>query len=962
MNKKIKKGFTLVELLVVIAILAILSTVSIVGYTSFIEKANYSVDLQLATQLNSALQIYDGEIRSESDLRAAIEEALGTEGSYGELTAKSSGSGYQIWYDIQEGKVLIAKYEELDDIPAFETATLFSSTESQSADEEEPFWNALYTIKKEHREYLLLGCKNGNDDINKIMNDIETASSSADYISAVEKIKQSDDDLAKKLYENLLKVAVFNDHGIFACLKDVENIYISPSASVLGNTNHNSISLNKIDRIDVPEGVKLGTGSLIAINENAKIYINIKEEQLGEYINASAVGGIIVLPSGDRYKQVGTEFYKLTESGEEKLDGIKSEYTIKMDSFDISAKVDNKVYLSFAKDNDSTLYIADDYTGDITLNINNFIGLNQLGTKVSFTPDNVKVNNTDANKDSESSYNYTLKNLSDGQSITVTAQELTYNIKVVIVKNTSIDIKTLDGNDVTSEGSGADYIPCLTLDYSLNKTYWSLPITVNTNYSTVTPDQSISITDEKGYLTYDNEKHNLCLTESGKSLGGDVDAYYITVKCGNAERKCKVTLLDNNTPAFTVNNDVYSLTKYKNLTFTFGTTGGVTKIKLSDLFKGDSTVISGQKVTFNNSASGSVTLSANEWENYEVDLSKASSNGNLKFTISCRGKSEYVTANIVKGAYNVASENDWKNAPNSTSIVLLKDITIPDTTYTALNSGTGYYSKNIGNKTVYGNLHTIKFGTYLIKVEKQNSYFINGSGCTLTDLLIEGPKYDKAAYGYSSTNAKNGYYVFGAHISGNSTISNCYIAGFNAPIRVDNGTQTFTNTVLKGGALANIYVYNANELKLTNVTTIQYEESGVALGAGIFVDNKASSNVVITANNLKQHNFYTESQIETITKVLSSLNFSTFDTSTFKDLKSGNTYHCAIIVWNEGEVSGFSTNWSNASVNGTPNGYISATYQPRFALRKVTIFGAGTNMPTDTITSYSAQDFLNTQK
>ena len=42
MNKKTKKGFTLVELLVVIAILAILSTVSVVGYTSFINKAKES--------------------------------------------------------------------------------------------------------------------------------------------------------------------------------------------------------------------------------------------------------------------------------------------------------------------------------------------------------------------------------------------------------------------------------------------------------------------------------------------------------------------------------------------------------------------------------------------------------------------------------------------------------------------------------------------------------------------------------------------------------------------------------------------------------------------------------------------------------------------------------------------------------------------------------------------------------
>ena len=41
MNRN-KKGFTLVEMLVVIAIVAILSTVAVVGYTTFVEKANES--------------------------------------------------------------------------------------------------------------------------------------------------------------------------------------------------------------------------------------------------------------------------------------------------------------------------------------------------------------------------------------------------------------------------------------------------------------------------------------------------------------------------------------------------------------------------------------------------------------------------------------------------------------------------------------------------------------------------------------------------------------------------------------------------------------------------------------------------------------------------------------------------------------------------------------------------------
>lgn len=56
---KSKKGFTLVELLIVIAIVAILATVSIIGYTSFIDKANQSVDMQLVKQMNIVLEAYE---------------------------------------------------------------------------------------------------------------------------------------------------------------------------------------------------------------------------------------------------------------------------------------------------------------------------------------------------------------------------------------------------------------------------------------------------------------------------------------------------------------------------------------------------------------------------------------------------------------------------------------------------------------------------------------------------------------------------------------------------------------------------------------------------------------------------------------------------------------------------------------------------------------------------------------
>ena len=75
--KQTKKGFTLVELLVVIAILAILTTVSVVGYTSFIEKANRSVDEQAVAQMNMALLAADipaGSIKGIAQVQELLDE------------------------------------------------------------------------------------------------------------------------------------------------------------------------------------------------------------------------------------------------------------------------------------------------------------------------------------------------------------------------------------------------------------------------------------------------------------------------------------------------------------------------------------------------------------------------------------------------------------------------------------------------------------------------------------------------------------------------------------------------------------------------------------------------------------------------------------------------------------------------------------------------------------------------
>lgn len=116
MKHNTKKGFTLVELLVVIAILAILATVSVVGYTSFIERANVAADQNEVTQLNHFLAVLKSDNSSkffnkdlnEWNVRAATKEILDMVG-WDELNPRSGENGYNIYFNFDKQEYILAQ-------------------------------------------------------------------------------------------------------------------------------------------------------------------------------------------------------------------------------------------------------------------------------------------------------------------------------------------------------------------------------------------------------------------------------------------------------------------------------------------------------------------------------------------------------------------------------------------------------------------------------------------------------------------------------------------------------------------------------------------------------------------------------------------------------------------------------------------------------------------------------------
>lgn len=129
MKKAMKKGFTLVELLVVIAILSILATVSIVGYTSFLERATVSNDQSVASQLNKYLTAtrvdstseFYGESVTPENVWAIVNAALNENGSLDSLEPQSLGYGYNFFFKFNSdgegnysgGEIVLAKAKDV---------------------------------------------------------------------------------------------------------------------------------------------------------------------------------------------------------------------------------------------------------------------------------------------------------------------------------------------------------------------------------------------------------------------------------------------------------------------------------------------------------------------------------------------------------------------------------------------------------------------------------------------------------------------------------------------------------------------------------------------------------------------------------------------------------------------------------------------------------------------------------
>ena len=312
--------------------------------------------------------------------------------------------------------------------------------------------------------------------------------------------------------------------------------------------------------------------------------------------------------------------------------------------------------------------------------------------------------------------------------------------------------------------------------------------------------------------------------------------------------------------------------KFKNTDKYLYRVGNANTVKLSSLFELVSTETpSSVDVTVTKKAgnAGGTYTPKSTWENGEIQFSGT---GVVEVAIKDSAATQYKCTLLLEvvDAINATSE---MNA-TSNNVVLLDDVSTSSSTIEVSN---GY--------ALYGNGFTFTYtgdGRYLNNGLTYGVVNVGG-GAVLDNLRVNCSIYPVAAMYYSQVQSEcpqapdtgdgrtRYLYQFSAvSVSGNSTISNCYIYGGRNNIYVGAGNITIEDSVLECGVVSNIQIKSSSEYTVTldNVTTIQTQttpttwndnnslKNKVMLGFGVLVGPETTSNPkIVLKGDFKQYNW-----------------------------------------------------------------------------------------------------------
>ena len=629
-----RRGFTTVELVIVIAVIAILATALIPTFAGLIDSANHNADIQTARNLSTQVMMYamENEINDEADLRKALDAAMG-EGFYDALEPKSAKKGYCYWYDYNNCQIVLGTIEEIiaESQKKLAVPSDWDITMANGITGNKDF--AAGNMRTMVIPGYFLMAREGDNDLTKIITSLEK--SLAGYCDGLVKLEQlaasfNDNTVVKPIMDafvaSVKKTPILTGSGLFLTpdATEINNVYVPFGTDELANTTVHVVTItdgkasatpetsaylaDKLVasfKLKLPQGTKFGSNVLnlerVSSENNPfltgsdEIHINIEENQLGEYFFADVTDAVIVLPTG-RYIQNGTDFAKLTNNGEKKVEGVKSSAYGTLQSFaaDFVAVGASGTYVlkdevsSETKDGVTTvkynLYVSADHLKDvkakagaikgITITANSFRGIMSEGdqNQVELPVRSITWETTGtATKDTNGLVS-TITGLKEGDKITLTARTTVvheYTIKVTQIDAEDFYIDSLDGNEVIkpntshSEVFGGDVFE-LTFDSSTTNatTSWVVKPNItllNMFYNGTGDNKTEAITLDKkltwkssvgdeSLFTFDPNTNTLSLIDNNRVGEGELETLNFT--CNGVTTTIKVKLFDTCLAAF----------------------------------------------------------------------------------------------------------------------------------------------------------------------------------------------------------------------------------------------------------------------------------------------------------------------------------------------------------------------------------------------------------------------------
>ncbi len=284
--------------------------------------------------------------------------------------------------------------------------------------------------------------------------------------------------------------------------------------------------------------------------------------------------------------------------------------------------------------------------------------------------------------------------------------------------------------------------------------------------------------------------------------------------------------------------------------------GNANAVALKSLFKplGSAVIDSGSvSVAVTNEsgdAAGTFTANAADWSLGTIQFTGT---GVVRVTVQ---EEESLPCSLDLEVIDAANVTEYAQLKGNANCVLLNDIKMAENA-----------SYLLTDAALYGNGFTfdVTDGAWEGQQYSSNSYLVKLTNASMDNIRIVGKVYTQ--YGGTTTADYNRALVM---TSGNSTITNSYLANCASAVRVTDGNLEIVNSTLKGGNFANLDIRNGN-IVLDNVTTInqvnandQAEDGTMVVGLGIvfFYEQVLDTTTLEIRNGLKQYNYISQEEAE----------------------------------------------------------------------------------------------------